>query len=300
MENNWVELLRQHGDPFEKAGVELGLASKFPKYAEFWGRFVQPNRDPQDFSKLHSGVAPDIQKVFNHHYSVFYQLVLAYRQLAEFPHHLIDIGDIFYHLGTAVDMVQRTFISVLVVKEGSLAGNVDWSKQRTISELFFKRIDIQNDLKDAITHIKKYRNVLTHEPSPLKLMVDGIEMLPKDKEHLKTYNGANWSSVIKNLQPSDFSSSLEIARGLTDTFVAAINNRWSGLITDMEQQITSKSQTSHTFYQGEGTSLPITSIPLADDLHKYTGGSAIYSINKGESVKPSGYKFLDDNGDPSL
>ena len=113
----YTGLLSVAGDPIEIEGVtQCGLGEIFPRYAEFWAKYVFPNREQNDKSKLRSGFPVEIENICNNHYYVFYQLATALRQLKALPHPLLDIGDPLSHLATAIDLVERTFLASLQVK----------------------------------------------------------------------------------------------------------------------------------------------------------------------------------------
>ncbi|HLU11125.1 MAG TPA: hypothetical protein VK003_15745 [Oceanobacillus sp.] len=110
----WVQLLKERGDSVEQIGVNnAGLGEKFPKYAEFWGYFVFPNRDPEDSMRLRKGFPEKYERIFNHHYGVFYQLTIALLQLDDLDNPILDSANPVYHLGTAADLVEKTFLAAL-------------------------------------------------------------------------------------------------------------------------------------------------------------------------------------------
>src|SRR4029079_13726056 len=97
---NWVKLLQQIGDNVERKGInDCNLGDMFPRYAEFWGRFVLKNRSPNDASKLRDGLDTQLEDIFNTHYSIFYQLTTALYQIKNINDPLLDVATPLYHLG---------------------------------------------------------------------------------------------------------------------------------------------------------------------------------------------------------
>jgi hypothetical protein len=47
MSAHWVDLLKNLGDPIDQEGaIQYKLGETFPRYAEFWGKYVLPNETP--------------------------------------------------------------------------------------------------------------------------------------------------------------------------------------------------------------------------------------------------------------
>jgi hypothetical protein len=109
-----VEKLGKEGDFYERKGVnEYRLGEKFPRYAEFWAKYVFPYRDSSnlDHTKLRSDFPVPIEDICNSHYSVFFHLTLAYLQLdylGKIPisQSVLDTGNPLYHLASAIDLCQ--------------------------------------------------------------------------------------------------------------------------------------------------------------------------------------------------
>jgi len=113
---DWSKLLREEGDPFEREATNYGLDHMFPRYAEFWGKYVYPQRRKTDSSKLREEFPGELEDIFNNHYSVYYQLTVCLRQIEKFDPALLDIGDPLFHLATSIDMVERTLLAILKVQ----------------------------------------------------------------------------------------------------------------------------------------------------------------------------------------
>src|SRR5258706_15996037 len=111
---DWVKRLQEAGDKIEKKGInECNLGDIFPRYAEFWGKFILPNRSDTDPSKLREGFDPQLEDIFNTHYSIFFQLTTTLCQIKDINNPLLDIATPIYHLGAAVDLTERLFVNVL-------------------------------------------------------------------------------------------------------------------------------------------------------------------------------------------
>ncbi len=267
---NAVNFLGLLGDPIEKEGIlEHQLGQIFPKYAEFWINYVFPNRDTHDPSKLYPGFPIEIEDICNNHYYTFYQLTVAYRQIRALPSPLIDVGDPFFHLGTAVDMTERTFVSAFQLKsqlmglsfssrlsETEYRTKVDkfWPEDylgqvkqfernyqpvslnfHTVGEIFKNLVpesQFKKDLKRCSRQIRNYRNIMIHNLSPLKLTDSNIEYLPQEK-FLKHYVDGRWSSNRHLTNPDHFAPASQIISGLAEKLIIASNNIWESLIETM-------------------------------------------------------------------
>ena len=222
VELNWVDLLSANGDPIERKGIaECDLGNTFPKYAEFWGKYIFPNRDQKDFSKLRPGFPPEIEDVFNNHYSVFYHLATALYQLKNLDQPVLDIATPFYHLGAVVDLTERTFIAAIrasgelrieALEKNAFYERVDkfWGKEyqaqfgdfsnryrpvsinlHNVSTLFEQQGFGNTKFRRAAGSIRHYRNTLIHSLYPLKLIIGGKTHIPKEK-YLTLGGECNW------------------------------------------------------------------------------------------------------------
>src|SRR5690606_10316944 len=125
---DFIALLGEDGDPYEiEAVTKHGLGTIFPRYAEFWATYVKPNRDPSNPSKLRKNFPTEIEDILNNHYYLFYQLNITFRQINDLakPDSVLDVGDPFYHLAKATELIQRVFAFALQVKL-SLQGEELW------------------------------------------------------------------------------------------------------------------------------------------------------------------------------
>lgn len=213
-----VNLLSQYGDPIEKKGInECGLGQSFPRYAEFWGKYVHPYRDSNDPSKLRPDYPEQLQDICNNHYYVFFHLTHAYLQLrylkdTPLDQSIIDIGNPLYHLASSIDLTKKTFTCAFRVSG--------------------KRIAKKEDFGCAAKPIREYRNTLIHGLSPLRKLIEGKIYLPKP-DSLSKYKRGRWSSPIDST--SDYEPAIEMICGLAERLVEACNNLWEILLAEMEQ-----------------------------------------------------------------
>lgn len=109
-----VQLLGREGDSYEIEGCsKYGLGNEFPRYAEFWAKYVYPNRDPRDSSKLREGFPQELEDLFNAHYSVWFHLTIAYRQIARLENERSEFGDPLLHLVSSVDIAEQALVRAL-------------------------------------------------------------------------------------------------------------------------------------------------------------------------------------------
>jgi uncharacterized protein (DUF433 family) len=113
----YVELLGREGDPYEIEGCcsKYGLGNKFPRYAEFWAKYVYPNRRRGDSSKLRKSFPQELEDLFNAHYSVWFHLTIAYRQIARLENEPSEFGDPLLHLVSSADIAEQALVRALVI-----------------------------------------------------------------------------------------------------------------------------------------------------------------------------------------
>lgn len=266
-----VKKLAIAGDPIERSGISYGLAEKFPNYAEFWATYVFPNRDESDSSKFRLGFPVELEAICNNHYSVFYHLTFAFRQikfLREVSLQIdapIDFSDPLIHLATAVDMVERTFVAVFQIKfqlekkpltseEFQKKSAQFWEKkykdrfkgwEQNLSPVSLKLHDITTIFEEYVTkgptksefitvsgNVRQYRNIFAHTLSPLRVIKAGVVHLPK-QSFLKDYRDGHWSSGRDSLNPDHFAPAIDVIEQLANNLVAAIDKLWEILLPIM-------------------------------------------------------------------
>lgn len=263
--------LKNYGDPIEMEGVQrFGLGEKFSRYADFWAWYVLPNRSKTDPSKFRDDFPQELEALCNHHYGVWYQLVIAYRQLEKLDDELIDISDPLFHLGTAIDLIERTFLLAFRITgriaEKDLSPPLTEETYREKAERFWteeyssryadflkkeKPVNLSlhsigevletcmsgnaefNAFKRATNAIRQYRNLLIHNLPPLKKKEGDIVHIPKPI-HLHKYADARWSSQNTDSISNHYGPAGEIIRDLADTLVHAANDLWNVLLDRMD------------------------------------------------------------------
>ncbi len=268
---DYMNVLARLGDKIERQGCELGVA--FPRYAEFWCRFVVPNRDPGDSSKLRPGLPEFFEDLCNNHYSVFYHLTVAYRQIPEIENGIVDVADPLYHLASAVDLVERTF--VIAYQEHKRLNNETldiglseddfrqraekyWGKKYSKAlrkfKLDYKPVNIplhsvgsvfdqvvrgeKQGFRDIKELIRRYRNIFTHKAPPLKFGWDNQTNIPK-LEHLKKYETARWSSIRPEADKEEFEPAEDLIRRFADDLVEKANIIWEELLSVVDEIVQS-------------------------------------------------------------
>jgi hypothetical protein len=256
---DWVLLLAERGDSVERTAVaQARLGEIFPKYAEFWGRFVYPNRDPEDPMRLRSGFDEKYERIFNSHYGVFYQITTALLQLKNLNNPLLDIATPIYHLGAAADLVERTFLAAyeaadklsiqpLTKVEYDEKCENYWSEtyESAFREFTEKYVPVSVNLhitgklvgmyitneafKKASRKLRDYRNALIHGLPPLRLSRDGVTYIPNLK-HLKHYRHALWSSKREDINIEHYAPTEEVIAALASELIASVNDLWDVLI----------------------------------------------------------------------
>jgi hypothetical protein len=108
--------LQQYGDDFEKKFYPY-LHKGFPNYEVLWRRFIVPltRREIDGSLQLKPGIDSLIEEMCMAHYSIYYHLGVAYERYNE-PK-LIYWEDVFFHLGTATEMVERFLFALAKIYE---------------------------------------------------------------------------------------------------------------------------------------------------------------------------------------
>lgn len=262
---DYVSLLKNYGDIYEQRGVtDCKLGETFPNYAEIWGKYVFPNRDKSNPSKLRSGIPLPLENIFNNHYGVFYHLTFSFFQIAQFPNPLFDIGTPLYHLSTAIDLAEKTFFVTLLAKGDISITSLDkesymmkiesfWEKQylgsfkefseksipvtltlHSIRKIIEQAVPEWKELTAKFRKAQAYRNALTHNLSPLKLMINGQIYIPK-LEYLDKYKSARWSSEQQLVNVNEYAPAKEIIYTLAFDVVQNLNKAWDALLKLMAQ-----------------------------------------------------------------
>jgi hypothetical protein len=264
--------LIEEGDPVEKEGCEkYSLHERFPRYAEIWGRYVWRRRDPEDSSRFRQGFPCELEYLFNHHYGVWFHLILAYRQIDALrqSNPLVDIGDPFFHLVTAAELVERAFV-IAEEFESRLRGTTiidelseeiqqkdrpffpashlehlhEWLKEKEgMPELFDKSVKqerLRNKFKTVSQKIRHHRNVLAHSLPPLRVVnKDGKVCIPREG-FLSEYDHALWSSRRSDYSPERYEiADVEIGN-LADRLVRYTNDLWEKLSTTITEIVSSE------------------------------------------------------------
>jgi len=313
-------ILFQFGDPIEKEGLRLELGTYFPRYADFWLYHVYPNRRAGDSSKLRETIPAEIENLFNAHYSVWYQLTVAYRQLSMINSPLVEIGDLLFHLATAIDLTELTFVLVLEI-EAQLQGKTlliertqdsydeemvrFWKGEYATSFRKFKEkfkpvsITLHNvtglftaympkneaykAFVSVVNRIRPYRNQLAHNVSPVNLITAEGRVIPKP-EYIQIYAGGRYSSVKPD--PDHFAPAAQIISGLASDLVQRMNDLWEILLMAMTGIVDSpESGSIEMIKPSEGRYPP------------YTGGTIDFSLFRGGDFpkRPSGLQIVSDD-----
>lgn len=313
--DTYIAFLSFLGDPVEREAIHKHhLTNDFPRYAEFWFNYVWPNRDPQDSSKLRNGFPVEIEDIFNNHYYVLYQLNTALKQIAALSNSILDVADPFYHVATAIDLVERTFVAAFVIKYGSTETQVfkqfgsdefkqfvdkfwqkDYSKQyekfksryrpvnlsfHNVSDIFSTQLPKKRrkEFQLISSKIRQYRNILTHSLPPLKLVKqeNSVKFLPRPSK-LAKYSDGRWSSGLLTIDYNDYEPAEAILYEMSHKLVVAINDLWEVLIEVMDE-IRSRDIYSDKFKSPESL---FNNTPSGDYSYKQdtnnTGGTAIYT-----------------------
>jgi hypothetical protein len=273
MEDGYVTLLEKAGDPYEKEGViKYRLGERFPRYAQFWHIYVYPNRDEDDPSKLRRGLPRLLEELFGIHYSVWYHITVAYRQIANLAEFPSEVRDPLLHLASSIDMVERLLATALV-ERSRLNGDEPvkalckvsyavktlklWGKYLEEFEQFRKqykpvnlRLHNVGELLEQLVSeqhkrtlrsfqgiagkVRHYRNTVAHRPVLLTLLQNGNILLPKE-DKLHELAGACWSSLSREVVSADFVEAGDLLIDLADNLVTKANDAWEILLDEMEQ-----------------------------------------------------------------
>jgi len=321
---DWIALLALQGDPYERDAASLGLIHKFSRYAEFWGRFIFPNRDlsaPAE-AKLKSGFSVEIEDIYNLHYSVLYHFSFAHAQVYAIKSNRnlpVEVGDPLYHLATACDLIERLLLNQLLLTgrvklveltRSEFDGEVEsyWDEQyqkqfnryakeayRSVSiplhsqeRLISQELQHYSDFKNVADEVRQYRNVFTHSISPLRLILDGKIYIPK-RNFIGRYK--RWSAGRDQIDRSHFAEAVTVIEDLIEEIITKSNALWLNAIEMMD---TIASMEKYRSAMLANTPLPYPEtrhFPEHDDGSvEYTddiGGSAVY---KPPPLFPSGYK----------
>ncbi|MBN2469622.1 MAG: hypothetical protein JXN59_02765 [Anaerolineae bacterium] len=317
---DWLKILATEGDPIEKEGVALGI--EFPRYAEFWRRYVYPNRDPQNPSKLKKGFPSELEQLINSHYSVWYHLTVAFRQIEGLDNDLVDPSDPFFHLASAIDLIERTFVIAANLENGTPIAkrmtkeaydqktqsfwNEHYSKgfEKFLSDA--KPVEIKlhstgiqfsqcvskstsrRNFNRIAKKIREYRNILTHNP-PLVRVVQNESIYLPVPDYLRDYKAALWSSNPPN--PQHFKPVKDLISEMAVSLVESANELWSFLLTTAEK-ITDLGKFSErliTITADPNTTYIPESNCESGSVTTYAGGTADYPL---QNVKPSGLHFI--------
>lgn len=330
-EQNMMSLF---GDPIEKEGLKLELGIHFPRYADFWLYHVYPNRRPGDSSKLRETIPAEIENLFNAHYSVWYQLTIAYRQLSMIDNPLVEIGDLLFHLATAIDLTELTFFLALEL-EAQLQGKtliIEWTQDSYDEEMArfwkeeyttgfrkfkekFKPVSItlhnvsglfstympKNEaykaFVSAANRIRPYRNQLAHNVSPVNLITAEGRVIPKP-EYIQIYAGGHYSSVRPDRD--HFAPVAQVISGLASDLVQQMNDLWEILLRVMTGIAVSPKYRDLIvpFQHSSPESGSIEMIRPAEGRYPpYTGGTIDFSSFQGGYFpkRPSGLQIAPDD-----
>lgn len=309
-----VQMLKDHGDPIERNGANLhGICLYFPRYAEFWAKYVFPNRDQADGSKLRPGFPPEIEAVFNHHYLVFYHLTFAKAQIdvldkPEFRH-LVDVADPLYHLGSVRDLCDRMIISVINVevgpsrvisdevfeplKSGKNLNNLNDVHLNAVYRTFqtFHKLELHTEFRNLYKvpsekcpgglSLGLYRNLFTHGMPPPRPFEDERPYLPK-VEKLERYKNGEYSSGRQKAIREDFEPADELLGRFANELATKLNDLWVVVLEKMGN-IASSSQYNHYFERLLTKPVDPNSSEVLDDHtlfgHNYPSGNVDGTLN---------------------
>lgn len=320
---NYVDMLLKDGDPTEKLGVkEYNLGEKFPRYAEFWGSYVVPNRDsdPSKKHKLRDGFPVKIEEIFNTHYSIFYQLTFGYAQIEHLTsvqlNDLVDVASPFYHLATTIDLIEKLFVTVFRLDNPHLIKPLDeesynqrvkkfWntSYQKFFNDFNLTFRSVTFNLHDAKTlfdntvpesaartnfnkardTIRQYRNKFIHGVSPLRLW-NGKEICFPKLEHLSNYSGGHWSSKWDAIDSEHYEPAVSLLGTLADELVKAADVLWKLLIEEIQPHVPMPEAGIN--FHSLATFIPTENL--------YTGGTLTHYAPP--PTNPSGIKFDNTGG----
>lgn len=322
---DWITLLALQGDPYERKATSIGLPIKFNQYAEFWGRFVFPNRDlsgnPETRLKL--GFPVEVEDIYNIHYSVLYHFTFAFEQLSILKSNTtlpIEISHPFYHLATACDLIERLLLKELQLTEQVSVSELNDEEYKAKTQVYweknykkqFKKFDEEDHRSVSVSlhsqekyipkelphfrtfesiagKVREYRNIFTHSISPLRLRRAGKTYLPKS-DFIKHYK--RWSAGRDQINQSQFEEATIIVENLAEELVKQSNELWINVIGLMDTIASMDKYRSVINVANAPLPYPeIRHFPLQDtDSNDYfveTGGSAEY---RPAPLVPSGYE----------
>ncbi len=336
IEFNWVSLLSTYGDPTEQKGIsECDLGRTFPKYAEFWGKYIFPNRDSSDPSKLRSDIKPEIEDIFNNHYGIFYHLTTSLYQLKNLDVPVLDVATPFYHLGAVVDLTERVFLATLrasgnlridALERDDFDGIAkdfweqeyqdrfaDFSKRyrpvsinlHNVSDLFEQFVPGNAKFRKISNSIRHYRNTLIHSLPPLKLKIDDKVYIPQEK-YLHHYATARWSSERTKVNIHHYGRAEEVIRDLTEGLTNTLNESWDSLIALVGEIIPGQDGVNTLAQSVEMVSSSATMGRASGVSYPEESGEATFNYNnltrKSEPINSGGtaeYIPLEDNKPPT-
>jgi hypothetical protein len=279
----WSKRLIEFGDPVEKEGCgKYSLHERFPRYAEIWGPYVYRNRDPKDYSKLREDFPIELENLFNHHYGVWFHFTTAYRQIEALSQYnkLVDISDPLFHLATAIDLIESTFVIALEIRlaldgaqlshelsydeyhektedfwKGYTESFKKWAQKHTpiqvrlhsVSDVFdehTKRLSkdrearkkARGDYNRVSDQVRHYRNVLTHNLSPLRIIdkETGKIRIPEEGS-LTRYGAARWSSDRSKYESEHYELAEVVIGDLAEGLVLCTNEIWEMLLEVVQE-----------------------------------------------------------------
>jgi hypothetical protein len=167
-----LEPLAEHGDDFEKFYWPKFIRDEFPEYAEFWRKFVQPQREGPESVWFKQGSPSEAPSVANRvivaqlHYSTFMHLVNVY----EIKHSPVS----FVAGSNSVSEVARLIgtFSDAIVSLSSATDTADELLERVLLETRYKPWSEWESMKarkkrrnpDPLPTLHNYRNRLVHGP----------------------------------------------------------------------------------------------------------------------------------------
>jgi hypothetical protein len=242
----------------------------------------------------------------------------------------LDIATPFYHLASAVDLAERTFLAALVAKsdlnvaelgldETSYNTKVQnfWKSEEpyekngypegfrafsrrykpvtlnfhSVTQVVEQRVPKWKEHKTTFSHIRQYRNVLAHSLSPLREIRDGQIYIPS-VERLSDYTDARWSSR-RDTNQSHYAPAIEIINNLTQNLLTSLNDLWGILLSWMPQvdTVSDSGLLEHPLSRLSSMKLDAKGMTGYASGYFYTGGSAEVNRSDRRLMPPS-------DGDP--
>ena len=167
-----------HGDGYERRWWDL-LSNDFPEYEIFWRAILVPLTNRVDQTILISdqrwigfrlGIPEQLQRLAMTHYSVFYYIARA-TECMNRPEGVF-VEDVLFLLDSCADNVKAFFG---VAKQ--ILG--DFNCKRNFLPRQFPPSD---DNAKTFSHISHYRDIVLHNPVLGRIVRDGVENLPKERQ----------------------------------------------------------------------------------------------------------------------